>query len=1417
MLAADDAPAARRKTKRGKTAGSRGGHGDDEDEVGADEDEAGDATPVPPPQRLTPAKAKAGAAPRPASCEAGTSVTPMDFLSPHAARTGRRLAPSPPPAARDDPAPPQGGGAAGGAGVSLETFHDAGTAKALFAPRGAAEPAAAPAGKPAAGAPDLAVVAVDKAGPAAAWARPRLELPSPAAHLVAEPGWLEAWLGDEVLGHKQWCLEHAQWRRGAELGAVWSVLVVSQQQCEGDRRRGSRTRRARRPRPPPMNLRIFGSMISGLALPSSDVDVILEGASPKDFHATAVALRQCEWVQSCKEIPAAAVPVIKVLTTQRAVQGAATAAPPPATLGAAAATADPASPSRPSLPGIPQALARSVLDTKVVQGAAAASAASASALASAATVASAASLRDRATSRSSSKGTRGGRGAPLPPGEVQRSDGEWPVHIDVTLLTPMHRGLLTTEFAINSVAAVPALAPLVLFFKQVLRAGGLHDTASGGLPSYAALVIVRAFLESPAAVATAALHGSAKAGPVHHRPTAPLPAAHHAPGVPFRPASAPQLVGVPAAGAPVPMPGLQPPPVAAAAFPGQPHPAAQALPSVPARPPSVASSSGSAAARGPPVPGPWAQRSGADLLGGSAATAAASSGSPRGRGGSASRTQARRGLGVALDDGCTPAEVIQRAAHATSRGTRRGAAAGRSGRSPGAASDAESDAASLGGSISDAQPGRRTSVDQAGSAASSPRSSRRPRRGKRAGRSTKRGGTNPSSGPGVWLRADGRQPGVAATRGLMRINVHPLHMTTDTAEDEEEERAAEAEAEARLAAGVAGGKPRPSEGSHDESHDGSHDESHDMSRDDDDAPSSASGGGGAGRGTSLSHGPPQAGTTGPGRAAHQHSRGHPPRPRSAAADDAPGGSPPRVRGAPPPSPGGGPGLVSSASSAPGSPHRVLPVPRLTATSGLLPAAHPAPHGAPTWAEGAWGPAVAVAGGIDPLAPPAPSGVGSPLRSRADAGRRASEGDANQAQAAAAAAPPAAPPALRPPSSGPGARVVPPPLPTHSSAPHSDPTRGHGLRPVAPGLGPGSAPSRPAAQSASSSHRSGHASLPAQPLAPFLAAPRRHLGSAGPAAFIPASAAPAVVFRQQHLPPGIPAQPAPGALPVVIGPPSGHHPTGTVGVLPLPVPLLPVPMPPHAAAMPPVHPDGAGDASRRPRNTRRDRTTKRIGRAEPVPGQAPSADDAEPARLAPLHPAPEHTRNVGAQTSLPARAVGAMALGLLRFVAEDLDPRRVVVALPQSVQVHLHFNPAAIPHVGVGTPGGAGPLIPRDCGLLQSSVLEDPVVVLDPLDPSLTSNVARSCFRFPQVRNLCRDLHARLAALTPVSVTASALLSEETLAASEAVPRARAEPPRRVTGLQQRFPVLAEALGIRPGPPPGEAPAVAVQTASTPRG
>ncbi|KAA0152669.1 hypothetical protein FNF31_06573 [Cafeteria roenbergensis] len=533
--------------------------------------------------------------PRPPSCEAGTSASSLDFLSPSAHRSGRRDA-------------------------------------ASFAP------------------PQLEV-----------------ELDCPPDH-----GWLQAWLGDEILAHKQWALEHAQWRRGAELAAVWRVLVLSQQHCAGEARRSrsARSRRTRRVRPSGVTVRIFGSMISGLALPLSDVDVVLEGASERDFHATAQALRQQAWVRSSKEIMYTSVPIIKVVTTQPAYQATSLASRSP--------LAD--------LPSSVASLSRSALDSPAVPGAAAASAASASAIVSAAAVASAGlqdridagietsggftssgagqasakappspaeaaeaaapsaaaaavpaelhgarqpaaaagasvgemaaapsaeatpaaapsapsaagaaphcqseahgtatdAAKDSPASRSSASGASGLAAPPRaaqaggaagcrhadPP---QRSDGEWAVQLDLTMHTPMHRGLLTTEFAMNSVAAVPALAPLVLFFKHVLRAADLHDSATGGLPSYAVLVI-------------------------------------------------PALEGL----------GRTASPTGTA---------------------SAAAAAAAAAARAAPVLGPWGVRSGAAVLSGEQPSAMLP----------ASTLQARRGLGVAMDDSMTASHIVHRA------------------------------------------------------------------------------------------------------------------------------------------------------------------------------------------------------------------------------------------------------------------------------------------------------------------------------------------------------------------------------------------------------------------------------------------------------------------------------------------------------------------------------------------------------------------------------------------------------------------------------------------------------------------------------------------------------------------------------------------------------------------------------------
>jgi hypothetical protein len=158
----------------------------------------------------------------------------------------------------------------------------------------------------------------------------------------------------------------------------------------------------------------------------------------------------------------------------------------------------------------------------------------------------------------------------------------------------------------------------------------------------------------------------------------------------------------------------------------------------------------------------------------------------------------------------------------------------------------------------------------------------------------------------------------------------------------------------------------------------------------------------------------------------------------------------------------------------------------------------------------------------------------------------------------------------------------------------------------------------------------------------------------------------------------------------------------------------------------------------------------------------------------------------------------MALGLLRFVA-DIDPRRHVVALPESLNIHATFNPPARGIIGMGKPGGTGPLVPRDCGLFQLPVVEDPLVVLDPLDPSLASNVARSCFRFHHVRALCKRLYEALVTMTPEQLRDAVTECETSAAARERAGAAGAgaahSPPGDVTRLLRRMPLLVRHLRI----------------------
>jgi len=58
------------------------------------------------------------------------------------------------------------------------------------------------------------------------------------------------------------------------------------------------------------------------------------------------------------------------------------------------------------------------------------------------------------------------------------------MRVDITFPTLQHKGHSTTQLAIRLLAAMPPLAPLMLFLKQLLAENGLADPFTGGLGSY---------------------------------------------------------------------------------------------------------------------------------------------------------------------------------------------------------------------------------------------------------------------------------------------------------------------------------------------------------------------------------------------------------------------------------------------------------------------------------------------------------------------------------------------------------------------------------------------------------------------------------------------------------------------------------------------------------------------------------------------------------------------------------------------------------------------------------------------------------------------------------------------------------------------------------------------------------------------
>jgi predicted nucleotidyltransferase len=796
----------------------------------------------------------------PTSREAGTSVTPLDFVDRASLAIGRVLRPTP------SPPPPDSGKRLEFAGpVSLTTFVENLATDAM---------AVSPVG-----------VGVDDDD--------QDEDEDDGA------GWREAWLGDELLAHKQWCLEHARWRRPAELAAIWRVSVLAQRCCASANQH--KRRKGKKPKPAAGGVKVFGSIITGLALPTSDVDILIENSSPRDFHLTATSLRQQPWVASSKEILTTAVPVIKVSTLQTVLVD--ESAPP---LG-------PTSSRPPPIPSDKSALASLIPASD----------------------------------------------------KPHKSDGEWMVSLDVTMHTPHHRGILTTNFVQKELEHKWALGPLVLFLKQALRAADLHDSASGGLSSYAAFLIVRAFLQL--------------------RPT------HSFPPRPVVVSAAPTF-----SSAPVYVPADM------AAAPPAFVPAASDVIPVVIAPHSISTNTHMGVA----VP---------FLLPRTASLPTV----PR------HTAPSFRGLGVALDDGSTPSQVVQRATVSTS----------------------------ITQAVTTQRAHRSTLTD------STPRVSH----------SDDEDEDEDEDG-GAALQADGTRSGVEHTRHLMKMSLSPLDME---------------------ASEVASGGPL---------------------------------------GIALV---------------------------AASSDD---------------------GAISR-------------------------------------------------------------------RSRASTNTRS--------QSLSEAFPPL------------------------NKAQHS--------------------PSRP---------------------------PRTSTD-----------------------------------------PPKTNTPW-SVGS-----------SPEHQAVTPPTD----------------EPTAASNGHSSEDPHSLPASSDDHPSRARRTRRSMRRRHTVGAQTSLPASDVGHMAIALLRFIAEDMDPQRVAIVDTDTLAFHTRIFPPALAFVGPHTPAGVGPLIPRGCGVFPSTVIEDPLIVLDPLDTSLQSNVARSCFRFHQVRAWCGRLLSEFTSLTRPKVHALALLAEAAVTTS--IPRDRGGPPSRIDAMVAHFPVIASALRL----------------------
>ena len=181
---------------------------------------------------------------------------------------------------------------------------------------------------------------------------------------------------------------------------------------------------------------IFGSFSTGLAIPSSDVDIIICGVNSQHMQwfggrlmsplaILSQQLQQAPWVTTLKTIENTAMPVIKVTTA-------------------------------------PVPIASNTLGSGAVRG-----------------------IIKLDISFSTTFG------APLhSAGFLATGSGN---HTQV--LPNMHQGIATRDFVMKLCAMNHALVPLTLVLKQFLSENGLHDPYTGGLTSYAVTIMVASILQ----------------------------------------------------------------------------------------------------------------------------------------------------------------------------------------------------------------------------------------------------------------------------------------------------------------------------------------------------------------------------------------------------------------------------------------------------------------------------------------------------------------------------------------------------------------------------------------------------------------------------------------------------------------------------------------------------------------------------------------------------------------------------------------------------------------------------------------------------------------------------------------------------------------------------------------------------------